>query len=293
MKVHERPVITMAAAIDVVDGCVTEANRLGVAVVISVFDPGGHPVAFTRMDGAPMLSIGVAADKAWTVTAFGHPTARWSEMVANDPSLSFLGNNSRFMPLPGGVPLILAGSIVGAVGVSGATGEQDHRIAEAGAGTLGMETFTMAKMEAQIRGYFEACNSGDPDRVAAFFTPGAVHYFPPGMYEGPFVGAETIGRRWAEAVANLGSVWTVDGFVGDPYTAVAAIEWTHFKTKTGTVLRGDEWYRFDRESGLIAEIRAYYASPQDSRLERLELGGFDYPGRGYPLEPPDDRRLSP
>ena len=56
------------------------------------------------------------------------------------------------------------------------------------------------------------------------------------------------------------------------------------------MLRGDEWYVFDADSGLIREIRAYYASPQDPILDRLELGGFDYAGRGYPAAPPPGAR---
>ena len=51
------------------------------------------------------------------------------------------------------------------------------------------------------------------------------------------------------------------------------------------VLRGDEWYEFDPSTGLISEIRAYYASPQARDLQRLELEGFDYAGRGYSVEP--------
>ena len=51
---------------------------------------------------------------------------------------------------------------------------------------------TAAQMERRIRDYFDACNSGDVARIAAHFEPDAVHYFPPGMYEGPFRGAETI-----------------------------------------------------------------------------------------------------
>lgn len=141
-------------------------------------------------------------------------------------------------------------------------------------------------MEKTIRAYFDACNAADPEAIASFFVPDAVHYFPPGMYQGPFRGARTIGERWKQAVEKLGSVWTVDHVITDPATARAVIEWTHFKTFQGTVLRGDEWYVFDPATGLIREIRAYYASPQDPSLERLELGGFDYAGRGYPLEPP-------
>ena len=66
------------------------------------------------------------------------------------------------------------------------------------------------RMEEVIRGYFDACNSGDADAVAKYFAPGAVHYFPPDMYEGPFRGGETIGAKWSWAVRTLGSHWTVD-----------------------------------------------------------------------------------
>jgi len=144
---------------------------------------------------------------------------------------------------------------------------------------------TAESMEAAIRGYFAACNSGDIERIARCFEPQAVHYFPPGMYEGPFRGARVIARRWHEAVATLGSFWTVDQVLCEPATRRAVIEWTHFKRVRGVLLRGDEWYRFSAR-GLIEEIRAYYASPQDGALERLELAGFDYAGRGYPLVPP-------
>ncbi|MFB6120039.1 MAG: nuclear transport factor 2 family protein [Halobacteriaceae archaeon] len=146
-----------------------------------------------------------------------------------------------------------------------------------------------AEMERTIRDYFDACNAGDVDAIASFFAEDGVHYFPPGMYRGPFEGGRTIGERWAEAVEELGSVWTVDTVLTEPETARATIEWTHFKTAEGTVLRGDEWYEFDPETGLIEEIRAYYASPQSDELVRNELGGFDYETRGYPTESPIDR----
>lgn len=89
---------------------------------------------------------------------------------------------------------------------------------------------------------------------------------------------------------TLGSYWTIDRMVCDPASHQAVIEWSHFKTKQGKVLRGDEWYVFDPDSGLIAEIRAYYASPQDPSLERLELGGYDYAAGGYPLALPPGKR---
>lgn len=285
-----RNVIGMDGAIAAIDGAIVEAGRLGVAIVASVVDPGGHLVAFTRMDGSPLLSLDIATDKAWTVAAFGKPSGWWATAFPDRATLDALGKNNRLMPVAGGVPLLVDGIMVGAIGVSGASEEQDGAIAGAGAAAIAGAGLTAAGMEATIRDYFEACNSGDADSVAAFFTPDAVHYFPPGMYEGPFVGADTIGRRWAGAVEMLGSVWTVDQVICDPVTARAAIEWTHFKTFTDTVLRGDEWYVFDRPTGLIREIRAYYASPQDPSLHRLELGGFDYQRRGYPAESPMSRR---
>jgi len=147
-----------------------------------------------------------------------------------------------------------------------------------------------ARMEALIRRYFDACNAADVDGIAACFVPDAVHYFPPGMYDGPFRGADTIAERWRAAVENFGSYWTIDRLVCDPATHQAVIEWTHFKTKQGTILRGDEWYLFDPDSGLIGEIRAYYASPQDKSLDRLELGGYDYTAAGYATAPPPGER---
>jgi len=143
---------------------------------------------------------------------------------------------------------------------------------------------TAEQMERTIRGYFDACNSGVAAAVAAYFTDDGTHYFPPGMYSGPFVGGPAIGERWAWAVRTFGSRWSVDSFIGDPDTGRAVIEWTHRKTKDDVVLRGDEWYVFDLRTGLIREIRAYYASPQAAGMARLELAGFPYAERGYPLD---------
>ncbi|MDE0514169.1 MAG: nuclear transport factor 2 family protein [Gammaproteobacteria bacterium] len=146
-----------------------------------------------------------------------------------------------------------------------------------------------AAMEAVMREYYDGCNEADREKIVRCFTPDAVHYFPPGMYEGPFRGAEKIAERWQQAVEKFGSCWTIDALLVDADKAEAVIEWTHFKTYQGTVLRGAEWVVFDRETGLMREIRAYYASPQATDLERLELGGFDYEQRGYEMTSPRRR----
>jgi hypothetical protein len=147
-----------------------------------------------------------------------------------------------------------------------------------------------ARMDRLIRVYFDGCNAADTGKITACFTPDAVHYFPPGMYEGPFRGAGKIAEKWRAAVQNLGSYWTVDRLLIEPLSWQAVMEWTHFKTRTGAVLRGIEWYEFDPASGLIREIRAYYATPQPAEGDRFELGGFDYAGRAYPMAPPPGER---
>ena len=55
------------------------------------------------------------------------------------------------------------------------------------------------RMEALIRRYFDGCNEADVEKMTSCFTPDAVHYFPPDMYDGPWVGAETIARKWQAA----------------------------------------------------------------------------------------------
>src|SRR2546430_14888440 len=121
-------------------------------------------------------------------------------------------------------------------------------------------------MEEVIRGYFDACNTGDADAVAKFFVPGAVHYFPPDMYEGPFRGGDTIGAKWSWAVRALGARWTVGEIICGPDTDPAGIEWTHAKTQGGGGLRGDGWVHFLPGSGRGAGIRRHYAPRQGPGL---------------------------
>lgn len=148
-----------------------------------------------------------------------------------------------------------------------------------------MSTISPADLEHRVRAYMDACTSGDSEAIAAHMSSHAVHYFPPDMYDGPWRGGNYIADRWAELVRVGGSAWTVDTIAVDLDRRTAICEWTHFKQAAGVVLRGTEWYEFD-DAGLITEIRAYYASPQDKSLERLELGGFDYTERGFPSTRP-------
>ena len=121
---------------------------------------------------------------------------------------------------------------------------------------------TPAYMEAEIRRYFDACNAGRLRRADVLLHADAVHYFPPGLADIPWRGADMICRKWVWCVENLGSqAGRSRRSCARPTGPEAVIEWTHWKPKQGTALRGDEWYVFDPASGLHPEIRAYYASP--------------------------------
>jgi len=141
-------------------------------------------------------------------------------------------------------------------------------------------------IEQIIKTYFEGCNEANFDKMVACFNPSAIHYFPPDMYDGPWRGADTIANRWIATVEKLGSYWTIDNLVIDTHKNEAVIEWTHFKTKLGVTLRGAEWYIFDDDTELIKELWAYYASPQDKTLKKLEIYGMDYKKRGIAISPP-------
>ncbi len=149
---------------------------------------------------------------------------------------------------------------------------------------------TAAELEAVVRRYFEGCNQADVALMTGCMTDDCVHYFPPGMYGGPWRGARTIADNWVAAVGRVGSCWTIERMIVDAGSLQAVAEWTHWKTSAGAFLRGDEWYRFEAgpDGPLISEIRAYYAAPQDSERTVTELEGFDYAANGYALEPPLD-----
>ena len=144
-----------------------------------------------------------------------------------------------------------------------------------------------ARMESTIRTYFDGCNEADVEKMSQQFTPDAVHYFPPGI-DGPWRGNVTIGEKWRNLVMTIGSAWTIERVIAEPEKLQAVIEWTHWKTRSNGYLRGDEWYVFDGETGLISEIRAFYASESDGRAE-VTMQGFDYAAEGYAMEPPVER----
>jgi|SoiMethySBSTD1v2_1073268.scaffolds.fasta_scaffold880311_1 glc operon protein GlcG len=140
--VRTQHTITYAGARAAVDAALERAAEIGVAVNVAVTDPSGALIAFARMDGAPLLSSGIAQDKAWTVSAFnGIATHEFFGLIENEAALrEGIVHRDRLVVFGGGVPIRLDDILVGAVGVSGGTAEQDRVIAEAGAAALGSTT---------------------------------------------------------------------------------------------------------------------------------------------------------
>ncbi len=109
----------------------TAAEGFGVPMSFAVMDPGGHLVALTRMDGAPWISADVAQGKAWTSAAYGAPSAAQKEKMTSMPifatALTAM-THGRFTPQTGAVPVYRDGTLVGALGASGGTGDQDEAV---------------------------------------------------------------------------------------------------------------------------------------------------------------------
>ncbi|MGH1505925.1 MAG: GlcG/HbpS family heme-binding protein [Acidimicrobiales bacterium] len=133
------PQLTAAAARRLVDAAVARADELGVAVVVHVADAGGAPLALHRMDGAPVFSVTVAAKKAWTAVAAGARTAELREAFMADPVLlhALAPKIDEVMAVGGATPVVVDGRVAGAVGVSGATEEQDQDCADRAVADLG------------------------------------------------------------------------------------------------------------------------------------------------------------
>ena len=130
--------VTLAGAQRVVAAAVEEAERIGVAVCIAVVDGAAHLVAFGRMDGAPLLCVQIAQDKAFSVASFGGlPTSEWWGLLESEPALLHgIVKTERLTVFAGGVPIAADGQVVGGIGVSGASSEQDEQIASAGAAAV-------------------------------------------------------------------------------------------------------------------------------------------------------------
>jgi uncharacterized protein GlcG (DUF336 family) len=134
----EDTMITLNDARAVIAAAEKKANDIGQPMNIAVVDAGGNLVAHVRMDGAWIGSIDISIKKAFTSRAFDITTKDLSKYA--QPGQDFFGihasNNGKIMIFAGGIPLKRNGVVVGAIGVSGGSGKQDHEVAEAGASVV-------------------------------------------------------------------------------------------------------------------------------------------------------------
>lgn len=133
-QVSDQRQLTWEVAHRAVEGAVRNARDLGVRINVSVLDAGGNPLAFLRMNGAPLHSIGISEDKAYTAVSFGLPTSQWGKELSghSDAVRQGLPLRPRFVMFGGGLPIRVEGELIGGIGVSGASEQQDEDCARAG-----------------------------------------------------------------------------------------------------------------------------------------------------------------
>lgn len=131
--------MTLAAARTAIAAAEAVAREIRVAMSVAVVDSGGQLVAFERMDGADLVTVTLAQDKAWTALVNRMPTGDLAAIV--QPGAEFYGYHTikggRTIIFAGGLPLQRDGVLIGAVGVSGGDSAQDQRAVEAAAAAFG------------------------------------------------------------------------------------------------------------------------------------------------------------
>lgn len=130
--------VTLAEARTIIAAATIKAEALGQPMCIAVVCSGGHLLAFERMPNAWMGSIDISTKKAWTSRSFDIETKTLGEN--SQSGHQFFGihasNDGKVMIFGGGIPIKRDAKIVGAIGVSGGSGEQDHSVAQAGASVI-------------------------------------------------------------------------------------------------------------------------------------------------------------
>ena len=125
--------ITIEAAQRMIASAEAKAREMGRPMCIAIVDGDGTLKAYSRMDGAPLLSVQLSQDKAYTAISFGMATHEWHEFVKNDPPLrDGIIKTDRLIVFGGGYPIMADGQIVGGIGVSGGHYTHDMEVAQAG-----------------------------------------------------------------------------------------------------------------------------------------------------------------
>ena len=130
------PPISLEQARKVMAAAEAEARKSNLNLSIAIVDTGGHMVLMQRMDGAFFASAQVARDKAWSAAAYRRPGKALQDRLATGGAEIRILRLQGASPIEGGDPLLADGKVVGAIGVSGGSGEQDGVVARAGVAAL-------------------------------------------------------------------------------------------------------------------------------------------------------------
>ncbi|HEY2184329.1 MAG TPA: heme-binding protein [Xanthobacteraceae bacterium] len=125
--------LTCEGAMRLVAAAMAKAKDMGVPQCISVVDAGGHLLAFARMDGAYSLSVDTSLMKAKTAASYGRPTG---DIAAGTDLKLAIATRGKRINLPGGLPVIVDGDVVGGIGIGSGTSEQDREVANAALAAL-------------------------------------------------------------------------------------------------------------------------------------------------------------
>jgi uncharacterized protein GlcG (DUF336 family) len=128
--------INLDTAKKIAASAITEARKNNWTMAVAVVDTGGNLVYFEKMDGTQTGSVRVAISKGRSAVLFKRPTKAFQDMVAAGGEGLRILRLEGAVPVEGGLPLLMDGKIVGAIGVSGGTSQQDGLVAKAGADTL-------------------------------------------------------------------------------------------------------------------------------------------------------------
>lgn len=128
------PHLTLSAAQVASTAAIEKAQQIQVPENIAIVDTSARLLHFQRMPGAKYASIDIAINKAFTAAAFGLPTHEYSQQVSPGGPLFGINNSNggRFMTIGGGLPIEIDGQLVGAIGCSTGTPEEDRQVAQAG-----------------------------------------------------------------------------------------------------------------------------------------------------------------
>ncbi|HVS42943.1 MAG TPA: heme-binding protein [Candidatus Dormibacteraeota bacterium] len=132
-KVFDKRSISTELARQMIQAAERKATEMGHPFVIAIVDESGVLKALSRMDGAALLSVQIAQDKAYTAAGFGLSTDAWHEFIKDDPPLAAgaMDGIDRLVVFGGGYPIKLDGQVIGGVGVSGGHYTQDMEVAQA------------------------------------------------------------------------------------------------------------------------------------------------------------------